>query len=78
MLVLSRKLQEQILIPELNISITILSVGTNRVQIGIDAPRDIEITRPDAGHRTKVDLNLDESLDDVPSNTAFASTLQLV
>ncbi|MEO2012980.1 MAG: carbon storage regulator, partial [Fuerstiella sp.] len=67
-------LQEQILIPELNISITVLSVGTNRVQIGIDAPRDIEITRPDAGRRTKVELNSD----DLPSNTTFASTLQLV
>ncbi|MEO2013275.1 MAG: carbon storage regulator [Fuerstiella sp.] len=74
MLVLSRKLQEQILIPELNISITVLSVGTNRVQLGIAAPRDIEITRPDAGRRAKVELNPD----DLPSNTTFASTLQLV
>ena len=48
MLVLSRKLQEQILIPGLDIRITILSVGTNRVQLGIEAPRGIEITRPDA------------------------------
>ena len=48
MLVLSRKLQEQILIPGLDIRITVLSVGTNRVQLGIEAPRGIEITRPDA------------------------------
>jgi hypothetical protein len=34
MLVLSRKLQQQIVIPELNIRITVLSVGTNRVQLG--------------------------------------------
>ena len=73
MLVLSRKLREQILIPELNISITVLSVGTNRVQIGIDAPRDIEITRPDAGRRATVEMN-----SDLPNNTASASTLQLV
>ena len=48
MLVLSRKLQEQIVIPGLNIRVTVLSVGTNRVQLGIEAPRGIQITRPEA------------------------------
>jgi carbon storage regulator len=47
MLVLSRKLQEQIVIPGLNIRITVLSVGVNRVQLGIEAPRDIQVTRPE-------------------------------
>jgi len=47
MLVLSRKLQQQILIPDLNIRITVLSVGTNRVQLGIEAPRGIQVTRPE-------------------------------
>jgi len=47
MLVLSRKLQQQILIPDLNIRITVLSVGTNRVQLGIEAPAGIQITRPE-------------------------------
>jgi carbon storage regulator CsrA len=74
MLVLSRKLREQILIPDLNISITVVSVGANRVQLGIDAPRNIEITRPDAGRPANVDFNSD----DLPNGTAFASTLQLV
>lgn len=49
MLVLSRKLQQQIVIPELNICITVLSVGTNRVQLGIEAPNSIQITRPEIG-----------------------------
>ncbi|MCA9051582.1 MAG: carbon storage regulator [Planctomycetaceae bacterium] len=48
MLILSRKTQEQIQIPGLGITLTVLSVGSNRVQLGIDAPRHIEITRPDA------------------------------
>ena len=52
MLVLSRKTQEQILIPEMNIRLTILSVGKNRVQLGIEAPKEIEITRPEAARRT--------------------------
>lgn len=46
MLVLSRKLNEQIVFPGLDITITVISVGQNRVQIGIDAPRSIDITRP--------------------------------
>ena len=51
MLVLSRKIQEQILIPGMNIRLTILSVGKNRVQLGIEAPKGIQITRPEAGNR---------------------------
>lgn len=51
MLVLSRKIQEQILIPGLNIRLTILSVGKNRVQLGIEAPKGIQITRPEAARR---------------------------
>lgn len=47
MLVLSRKLLQQIFIPDLNIRITVLSVGTNRVQLGIEAPNSIQITRPE-------------------------------
>lgn len=47
MLVLSRKIQEQILIPEFKIRLTILSVGKNRVQLGIEAPKGIQITRPE-------------------------------
>ena len=52
MLVLSRKIQEQILIPGLNIRLTVLSVGTNRVQLGIEAPKGIQITRPEAAKRS--------------------------
>lgn len=48
MLVLSRKTNEQILIPGLNIRITVVSIGANRVQLGIEAPNDVDITRPEA------------------------------
>ena len=48
MLVLSRKINEQVLIPGLNITVTVLSIGSNRVQLGIDAPRNVDITRPEA------------------------------
>ena len=54
MLVLSRKIREQVDIPELGIRFTVLSVGTNRVQLGIEAPQHIQITRPDAVHARRI------------------------
>ena len=51
MLVLSRKIHEQILIPGLNIRLTVLSVGANHIQVGIEAPKGIQITRPEARKR---------------------------
>lgn len=47
MLVLSRRNQQQILIPALNITITVLQTSAGRVQVGIDAPANVQITRPD-------------------------------
>jgi carbon storage regulator CsrA len=45
MLVLSRREGDSILIPELNIRISILKTSGSRVQIGIQAPRDVGIQR---------------------------------
>lgn len=47
MLVLSRKLDESIQIGT-NVVVTILEVKGNTVRIGIEAPREVSITRPDA------------------------------
>ncbi len=47
MLVLSRKLREQVLVPGSNIRITVLSIGKNRVQLGFEAPPEVQITRPE-------------------------------
>lgn len=44
MLVLSRKVNEQIIVND-NIVITVVDVGQGKVRIGIDAPRDIPIDR---------------------------------
>lgn len=44
MLVLSRKLQETILIEDL-ITITVVRIGPNSVRLGIDAPRELNIRR---------------------------------
>lgn len=45
MLVLSRKLNESITLPDLGITITVVGVGTRRVKIGIDAPEHVAIRR---------------------------------
>lgn len=47
MLVLSRKLNEEVVIPDLNITVRIVGMTSGRVQLGIDAPREIQISRPE-------------------------------
>ena len=45
MLVLSRKPGEQIVLPELDITVTVLRISGKRVRVGIAAPPDISILR---------------------------------
>ena len=45
MLVLSRTRTEKIVSPALGVTIEILGVSGNRVRVGVDAPRDIQILR---------------------------------
>lgn len=47
MLVLSRKINEEIVIPSLDIKLKIVGLSTGRVQVGIEAPREIQVTRPE-------------------------------
>jgi len=44
MLVLSRKLNETIIIGD-NIRITVVNIGGNQVRLGIDAPGDVKVMR---------------------------------
>ena len=48
MLVLSRKLSQQIVIGQ-DIRITVLKIDRNQVRIGIEAPRDVCILRKELG-----------------------------
>lgn len=45
MLVLSRKQTESVVLPDLGITIRVLKVAGNRVQIGIDAPKEVRVLR---------------------------------
>lgn len=51
MLVLTRKLQQQITVGE-NITITILRVSGKSVRVGIEAPRDVRVVRAELPART--------------------------
>ncbi len=53
MLVLSRKLKQEILIGE-NIKITVLKVKGNSVRLGIEAPRDIHVLRGEIPKKSDV------------------------
>ena len=45
MLVLSRKIGERILVDDVNIVVTIVSVKGNQVRVGISAPDDVVVCR---------------------------------
>ena len=59
MLILTRKLNEQIIISE-NISITILQILNDKVKIGIEAPKEISVYRKELIDGTK-EANLESS-----------------
>ncbi len=71
MLVLTRKVDEQILIGD-DIKITLIRVRGNSVRIGIEAPRAVRVVRGELGLRDaavdqkmEVEIELDGELDDL-------------
>ena len=45
MLVLSRKIGEKIVIPQQNITLTVLEIRGDRIRLGITAPADVSVHR---------------------------------
>jgi carbon storage regulator len=45
MLVLSRKQNDSIVIPDLGVTIRVLATGRGRIRLGIEAPREVPIQR---------------------------------
>ncbi len=64
MLVLSRRESEKILVPELGITLEVLSIKGNTVRLGIDAPREIRVLRGEI-----VDTELEAPFDSASSNS---------
>ena len=54
MLVLTRRVNEAIVFPELNITVRVVRIRNGRVQLGIDAPQTMQISRPDARRESVV------------------------
>lgn len=55
MLVISRKVDESILLPELGVTVIIGRIDNKRVQLLIQAPREIKIQRDDAAMGRMID-----------------------
>ena len=53
MLVLSRKVGEQVVIPELGVALTVVSVERNRVRLGIAAPAETAVHREEVWQRVR-------------------------
>lgn len=45
MLVLSRRLGEQVVIPDCEMTVTIVAIDGNNVRLGFTAPRNVEVYR---------------------------------
>jgi carbon storage regulator len=45
MLVLSRKLGEQVVIPNCEMTVTVVAIEGNNVRLGFTAPRDVDVYR---------------------------------
>jgi len=44
-LVLSRRVGEEVLVPECGVTVTVLAVQGNKIRLGIRAPAEVEILR---------------------------------
>ncbi len=51
MLVLSRKLGERIVVPDINLTLTVVAIEGNSVRLGITAPNQIGVYREELWNR---------------------------
>jgi carbon storage regulator CsrA len=45
MLVLTRRVNEKVVLPSLGVTVQVLSVGEGRVRLGVAAPADVKVLR---------------------------------
>ena len=68
MLVLSRRVAEKICIPELGITLEVVSIKGNTVRLGIDAPPEIRIMRSEIMNDEELDHDSNEHSGSSPLN----------
>lgn len=79
MLVLTRKLDEQILIGD-NVKITVIKVRNNQVRLGISAPRDVRVLRGELEPKETemiIDLDLEDDQDADASQALLQTTAEM-
>ena len=77
MLVLSRKVGEEIILPDCGVTIGVLGVVGKRVRLGIAAPQDVPVHRKEALRRICAEAAGEELLDDEPSAARTGSRPRL-
>ena len=66
MLVLTRKLGERIVVPEIGLSITVLKLRSNQVSLGIKAPAKVAVHRGEVWQRID-ELHAESPRDEAPA-----------
>ena len=63
MLVLSRKQDQEIHVPEYGIKFRVLGINKKRVHIGIDAPKDVQVMRSELGPPNALEKSVSQADD---------------
>ena len=53
MLVLTRKIDQAIVVPSCNLRVTVVNISGERVKLGISAPAEVVVHREEVWHRMK-------------------------
>jgi carbon storage regulator len=59
MLVLSRKVGEQVVVPQCRLTVTVLDIASGRVRLGISAPANLVVHRSEVCQRIRAEAALD-------------------
>ena len=56
MLVLTRKLGQEIVFPDLGITVRIVDITRGQVRVGVDAPREIQVLRAELLKESNIEV----------------------
>ena len=63
MLVLSRKVGERVVVPDCDLTVSVIAVRGNRVRLGIEAPRELAVHREEVLQRDLANAQLERADD---------------